>query len=50
MAVKLSFDGRNWVLKCYWKMENAVEVERRWSVEFRTPLAARVTITRIRDV
>ena len=46
MAVKLSFDERNWLLKCYWKVENAVEVHS-WRVEFGTP--TRVTITRIRD-
>ena len=49
MAVKLSFDERKWLLKCYWKVENVVEVQRRWSVEFRTASPTRVKITRIRD-
>ena len=30
-------------------MENVVEVQRRWKVEFGTPPPTRVTITRIRD-
>ena len=46
MAVKLSFDERKWLLKCYLKVENVVEVHR-WRVEFAT--LTRVTITRIRD-
>ncbi|PSN35681.1 hypothetical protein C0J52_21762 [Blattella germanica] len=49
MAVKLSFEERKWLLKCYWKVQNVVEVERRWRVEFSTPPPTRVTITRIRD-
>ena len=48
MAVKLSFDERKWLLKCYWKVENVVVLQRRWRVEFGTP-PPRVTITRIRD-
>ena len=48
MALKLSFDERKWLLNCYWKVENAVEVQRRWRVEFGTQ-PPRVTITRIRD-
>ena len=47
MAVKLSLDERKWLLKCYWKVENVVEVQRRWRVEFGTPPPPRVTITRI---
>ena len=49
MAVKLPFDERKWLLKCYWKMENVVEVQRCWRVEFGTPPPTSVTITRIRD-
>ena len=48
MVVKL-LDEHKWLLKCYWKVENVVEVQRRWRVEFGTPLPTRVTITRIRD-
>ena len=36
MAVKLSFDEVKWLLRCYWKVENVVEVRRRWRVEFGT--------------
>ena len=49
MAVKLSFDERKWLLKCYWRMESVVEVQRLWRVEFSTLPPTRVTITRIRD-
>ena len=49
MAVKLSFDELKWLLKCYWKVENVVEVQRRWRVECGAPQPTRVTITRIRD-
>ena len=46
MVVKLSFDARKWLLKCYWKVEN-IEIQRRWRVKFGTPPPIRVTITRI---
>ncbi|KAJ4439897.1 hypothetical protein ANN_08026 [Periplaneta americana] len=49
MAVQLSFDERKWILKCYWKVENVVEVQRRWKVEFGTQQTTRLTITSIRD-
>ena len=49
MAVKLSFDERKWLLKCYWKVKNVVEVQRRWRVKFGTSPPTRVTITRIRN-
>ena len=49
MAVKLSFDERKWLLKCYSKVENVVEVQRRWRVELGTPQPTRVTISIIRD-
>ena len=42
--MKLSFDDRKRLLKCYWEGENAVEVEQRWRGEFGTPPP-----TRIRD-
>ena len=48
MAVKLSFDERKWILKCYWKVENVVEVQRRWRVEFGSP-PTKVRKTRIGD-
>ena len=49
MAVKLSFVERKWLLKCNWKVENVIEVQRRWRVEFDTLPPTRVTIPRIRD-
>ena len=50
LAVTLSFDERKWFLNCYWKVENVVEVQWHWRIEFGTPPSTRVTITRIRDV
>ena len=47
MAVKLSFDERKWLLKCSWKVENVVEVQCRWRVQFGISPPTRVTITRI---
>ena len=47
--MRLSFDERKWLLKCYWKVENIVEIQRRWRVEFGTLPPTRKTITRIRD-
>ena len=49
MAVKLSFDDRKWLLKCYWKVENVVEVQRSWRVKFGTPLQPTRVTTRILD-
>ena len=49
MAVKLSFHERKWLLKCYWKVKNVVEVQRRWRAEFGTLQPTRIIITRIRD-
>ena len=49
MVVKLSFDECKWLLKCYWKLEYVVVVQRRWRIEFGTPPPTRVRITRARD-
>ena len=49
MEVKLSFDERKRLLKCYWKVENVVEIQRHWRVEFGKPPPTKVTMTRIRD-
>ncbi|KAJ4443607.1 hypothetical protein ANN_05281 [Periplaneta americana] len=49
MAVQLSFDEHKWILKYYWKVENVIEVQQRWSVEFGTEPSKKLTITRIRD-
>ena len=48
MTVKLPFEERKWLEKCYWKVKN-VEVQRRWKVEFFTASPPWITITRIRD-
>ena len=50
MAVKLSFDERRWLLKCYWKVENVVDkVRQRWRVEFGTPPRTSIATTKTRD-
>jgi hypothetical protein len=30
---QLTFEKRKWIYKCYWKMENVTEVQRRWRNE-----------------
>ena len=47
--MKLSFYERKWLLKCYWKVKNVVEFQRRRRVEFGIQPPTRVTITRIRE-
>ena len=49
MAARLDFEERKFNLKCYWKYENAVEVQRQFRREFNKEPPTRVTITRIRD-
>lgn len=49
MEARLSFEQRKFILKCYWKCENAVEVQRQFRREFRRDPPTRLTITRIRD-
>ncbi|XP_036359276.1 uncharacterized protein LOC118763655 [Octopus sinensis] len=49
MAARLDFEERKFILKCYWKYENAVEVQRQFRREFNKEPPTRVTITRIRD-
>ena len=46
---RLSFEKRKFILKCYWKYENTVEVQRQFRMEFGTDPPMRLTITRIRD-
>ena len=45
---KIIIRWTKWLLKCYWKVENVLEVQRHWRVEFGTP-PTRLTVTRIRD-
>ena len=49
MADRFEFEERKFVLNCYWKSENAVEVKRQFKKEFNKEPPRRVTITRIRD-
>ena len=46
---RLSFEKRKFVLKCYWKCENTVEVQRQFRMEFGTDPPTWLTKTRIRD-
>ena len=45
----LTLDQRKWILKCYWKYENAAEVRRKWTQTFHTPPPSRQSIYAIRD-
>jgi transposase len=47
--LRLNSEKRKFVLKCYWKCENVVEVQRQFRREFQTDPPTRLTITRIRD-
>lgn len=49
ISVKQSFEQRIFILKCYRKCENGVEVQRQLRREFHTGPPTRLTITRIRD-
>ena len=49
MEPRLSFQQRKAILKCYWRTENVVEVQRQWTHEYRTEPPTRLTIARIRD-
>jgi hypothetical protein len=49
MAGNLSIEQRKWILKRYWKTENAKRVRRTWVEAFNTPPPTRLTIYRFRD-
>ena len=49
MAGNLSIEQRKWILKRYWKTENAERVRTAWVEAFNTPPPTRLTIYRIRD-
>ena len=49
MPRKLTLDERKFVLKMYWKYENAQRVIAMWSNTFSTPARTRLTIYQIRD-
>ncbi|KAJ4428405.1 hypothetical protein ANN_24442 [Periplaneta americana] len=47
--VRLNFEERKFILKCYWKTENISEVERRFRMEFQRDSPMLLTIARLRD-
>ena len=49
MAANLSQEQRKWILRQYWKTENAELVCTPWQEAFDTPPPTRLTIYRIRD-
>jgi hypothetical protein len=49
MAGNLIIEQRKWILKQYWKTENAEWVHTAWVEEFNTPPPTCLTIYRIRD-
>ena len=46
---RLSFEQRKFILKCYRKYENVVEVQRQFRRQFQIDPPTRLTIRRIRD-
>jgi hypothetical protein len=46
---RLSFEQRKLTLKWYWKFENVLKVQRRWTRKFETTPPTRLTITTSRD-
>jgi hypothetical protein len=49
MAGNLSIEQRKWILKEFWKTENAERVSRAWVETFNTPPPTPLIIYRIRD-
>jgi hypothetical protein len=49
MAGNLTNDQRKWVIKQYWKTENAEKFQWKWAEEFDTPSPTRLTIYRLHD-
>ena len=47
--VRLTFEERKFVIKCYWKYENVTEVQRQFRRQFQRTPPTRRTIARIRD-
>jgi hypothetical protein len=45
-SLKLLFEQHKWILNCYWKKENVIEMQRRWRSEFGTPPTTPVAITK----
>ena len=48
MADNLTNDQRKWILKQYWKTENAEKFRQKWAKEYDTPSPSRQTVYRIR--
>ena len=49
LAGNLSVEQRKWILKQYWKTENAERVRTAWVEAFNTPPSTHLTIYCIRD-
>jgi hypothetical protein len=49
MAGNLSIEQRKWIVKHYWKTENAERVSTAWGEAFNTPPPSRLTFYHIRD-
>ncbi len=49
MANNLNEEQRKWILKKYWKYENAETVRKVWQEAFHTPPPSRLTIYRLRN-
>jgi hypothetical protein len=49
MAGNLSIEQRKWILKQYWKTENAERVRTAWVEAFNTPPPTLLTVYRVRD-
>jgi len=49
MADNLTNEQRKWILKQYWKTENAEKFRQKWAEEFDAPPPNRQTIYRTRN-
>ena len=49
MAARLNFEESRFILKCNWKYEDTVEVQRQFRGEFEKESPSRVGISRISD-
>ena len=49
MATRLTSEEKKFILKCYWKHENAVEMQRQFRKMFQKEPPIGITISRIRD-
>ena len=47
--IRLIFEQRKFILKCYWKTENISEIQRQFRMEFQRDALTWLTISRMRD-